>query len=88
VNVFLYLLVPALIVGAFALATWVRNRQPTSLEAGLDSFRREMQALSPEAAPTFRHREEPDRPSGSRPGAAPRRPGPPRPPRPPSASEG
>ena len=73
-NVFLYLLVPALIVAVFALASWARNRQPTSLEAGLDSFRREMQALSPEAAPNYRRREEPDR-------ASMERPGPPRPPR-------
>ena len=80
-NVFLYLLVPALIVAAFALASWARNRQPTSLEAGLDSFRREMQALSPEAAPNFRRREEPERPAGSRPGP----PRPPRQPRPPGS---
>ncbi len=76
-NIFLYLLVPALIVAAFALASWARNRQPTSLEAGLDSFRREMQALSPDAAPNFRRREEPERPGVERPGS----PGPPRPPR-------
>lgn len=80
-NIFLYLLVPALIVGAFAVITWARNRQPTSLEAGLDSFRREMEALSPEAAPDFRRREEPDRSTTSRPG-------PTRPPRPPTADPG
>jgi len=25
---------------------WLRNRQPTSMESGIDSFRREMRALS------------------------------------------
>lgn len=78
-NILIYLLVPAMIVAAFALITWARNRQPTSLEAGLDSFRREMQALSPEAAPDFRRREEPNRTTTTD------RPGPrPRPPRPPT----
>ena len=80
-NVFLYLLVPMLIVAVFALVSWARNRQPTSLEAGLDSFRREMQALSPEAAPNFRRREEPERPTAKRPGP----PRPPRQPRPPAS---
>ena len=75
-NILVYILVPALVVALAALVTWYRNRQPTSLEAGLDSFRREMQALSPEAAPNFRHREEP--------GGADRS-GPPRPPRPPGS---
>lgn len=75
-KILVYILVPALVVAIAALVTWYRNRQPTSMEAGLDSFRREMQALSPEAAPNFRRREEPG--AG---GTA--RPGPPRPPRPP-----
>lgn len=75
-KILVYILVPALVVAVAALVTWYRNRQPTSLEAGLDSFRREMQALSPEAAPNFRRREEPE-------GTV--RPGPPRPPRPPGS---
>ena len=75
-NILVYILVPVLVVALAALVTWYRNRQPTSLEAGLDSFRREMHALSPEAAPNFRRREEPE-------GTA--RPGPPRPPRPPGS---
>lgn len=71
-----YLLVPALVVAAAAMFTWVRNRQPTSLESGVDSFRREMDALSPDAAPQFRNREEPGEPGSSGPGG-PRRSTPP-----------
>lgn len=48
-SVLLYLLIPLLIVGLAATAMWYRNRQPTSLEAGVEAFRREMEALSPDA---------------------------------------
>jgi hypothetical protein len=51
VKVLLYLLVPVLVVTAAATWSWLRNRQPTSLQSGVDSFRREMDALSPDAAP-------------------------------------
>ena len=57
--ILLYLLVPALVVGVAASVLWLRNREPTSLESGVESFRREMQALSPEAAPEHRRRTEP-----------------------------
>lgn len=77
-KVLAYLLVPAIVVAAAAIISWVRNRQPTSLQSGVDSFRREMDALSPDAAPQFRRREDPDS-GGSRPGVAPPR----RPPNPP-----
>jgi len=49
VTILVYLLVPLLIVLAASLVMWMRNRQPTSLQSGVDDFRREMQALSPEA---------------------------------------
>lgn len=58
-NVLLYLLVPFLVVGIAASFVWLRNREPTSLESGVESFRREMQALSPEAAPEHRRRTDP-----------------------------
>lgn len=61
--ILLYLLIPALVVGAAASVLWLRNREPTSLESGVESFRREMQALSPEAAPDHRRRTEPDVPA-------------------------
>lgn len=64
-----YVVVPVLIVAAAATAVWVRNRQPTSLEHGVDSFRREMEALSPDARPL--HGRRVDAPSRDRP---PRRP--------------
>ncbi len=54
-----YLLVPIIIVAIAASITWIRNRQPTSLQSGVDSFRREMDALSPEAAPMHRRRTDP-----------------------------
>lgn len=37
----------ALSVGGIVLL-WLRNRRPTSLESGIEDFRRELQALSPE----------------------------------------
>ena len=97
-KILLYLLVPVLVVVAFACASWVRNRQPTSLESGVDAFRREMSALSPDAAPL--HRRRPDgreprdasddidvrRPSAG--GSAAPRPGPGGPPRRPPTSDG
>ncbi|MEO6987308.1 MAG: hypothetical protein ABI239_01515 [Aquihabitans sp.] len=60
--ILLYLLIPALVVGIAASVLWLRNREPTSLESGVESFRREMQALSPEAAPEHRRRTEPAEP--------------------------
>jgi hypothetical protein len=61
VTVLAYLLVPVLVVAIAASITWARNRQPTSLQSGVDSFRREMDALSPDAAPTHRRRTDPSR---------------------------
>lgn len=62
-SVLLYIVVPVLIVAAAATLVWVRNRQPTSLEHGVDSFRREMDALSPDATPLHGRRvDAPDRP--------------------------
>lgn len=73
-----YVLVPLLVVAIAASITWIRNRQPTSLQSGVDSFRREMEALSPEAAPTHRRRTDPHGPDpaagSSRPSGPPRRP--------------
>lgn len=70
-KILLYLLVPVLIVAAAGVFTWLRNRQPTSLEHGVQSFRREMDALSPNAAPMQRRRPDPSAPSRNEP---PRRP--------------
>lgn len=53
-NVLLYLLGAVAVVVVYAIVVWARNRQPSSLESGVDAFQREMQALSPEAAPIRR----------------------------------
>jgi hypothetical protein len=58
-KILAYILVPVAIVAIAASITWVRNRQPTSLQSGVESFRREMDALSPEAAPMHRRRTDP-----------------------------
>lgn len=42
------------IIGSFLL--WLRYRKPTSLHHGIDSFSKEMQALSPERGRTERRR--------------------------------
>lgn len=79
-RILLYLLVPAMIVTVAALVMWARNRQPTSLESGVESFQREMDALSPDAVQLHRRRAEPPAGSsnaGARP-AGPRGPQPPR----------
>ena len=47
-KVLVYLLVPVLIVAAWSTVMWARNRKPTSLQSGVEDFRREMQALSPD----------------------------------------
>jgi hypothetical protein len=69
VTILLFVLVPALFVAAYAgLAAW-RNRQPSSVESGVDAFRREMSALSPHQAPE--HRRPGERPPSA--GGSPRR---------------
>lgn len=47
--VFLLAALALSVIGSLVL--WLRHRQPTSLEQGIDDFSREMQALSPEAPP-------------------------------------
>ncbi len=79
-KILLYILVPVLVVTAAALYVWARDRQPTSLQSGVESFRREMDALSPDArigqqrrpGGEVAPRTAPSAPPGSRP--APRRP--------------
>ena len=72
-NILLFLLVPILAVTGYATWVWARNREPSSVESGVDAFRREMTALSPDAAPVQRRPERGD-PSGGAPRQAPRRP--------------
>jgi len=74
VNILLFLLVPILAVSAYAAWVWARNREPSSVESGVDAFRREMTALSPDAAPVQRRPERGPDSSGGAPRQSPRRP--------------
>lgn len=47
--VFLLAALALSVVGSVVL--WLRHRQPTSLEQGIDDFSREMQALAPDRPP-------------------------------------
>lgn len=79
-KILLFVLLPILVVSAYALWVWARDREPSSVESGVDAFRREMTALSPDAAPVQRRPERgepgPGGPGGGAPRQAPRRPSP------------
>lgn len=80
-TILLFVLVPVTVVAAYAVYGWLRTRQPSSVESGVDAFRREMSALSPDAAPSSR-RPDPDQPEEidpQEPRQMPRRPGSPGP---------
>lgn len=51
--VLLYLAVPLVVIAVVVLILWMRERKPTSVESGIASFQREMEALSPESAEAF-----------------------------------
>ena len=51
--VFLLAALALSVIGSVVL--WLRHRQPTSMEQGIDDFSREMQALAPER-PSDPHR--------------------------------
>ncbi len=65
-KILLFVLFPVLVVTLYALVVWARNRQPSSVESGVDAFRREMSALSPDAAPVQRRPERPGPPPAER----------------------
>jgi hypothetical protein len=46
VNAIVFLLLALVIAAVGCTVLYLRQRQPTSMEAGIDSFRREMRALS------------------------------------------
>ncbi|MCU1369501.1 MAG: hypothetical protein JWO77_695 [Ilumatobacteraceae bacterium] len=73
-KVLLFVLIPILAVSAYAAWVWARNREPSSVESGVDAFRREMTALSPDAAPVQRRPERAPEGGGGAPRQAPRRP--------------
>lgn len=45
-NAIVFLLLALVIAIVGSLLLYLRQRQPTSMESGIDSFRREMRALS------------------------------------------
>ena len=63
-SVLLYLLVAVLISLIGSMVLWLRARQPTSMDAGIEQFRRELQALAPDPPPVRRD----DRTGEGRPG--------------------
>ena len=44
----LYLLLAVILSVVGSLILWYRHRKPTSMEAGIDEFNRELRALAPE----------------------------------------
>ena len=53
----LYLVVPAVVAAVLIALIVLRNRKPTSMEAGIDAFSRELKALAPERAAEAAERE-------------------------------
>ena len=53
---FLLIAVALSVIGTLVL--WMRNRGSTSLDHGVEEFRREMRALSPESRPDEQRRRE------------------------------
>lgn len=73
-KVLWYLAVPIFLVAAYCVVMWFRNRKPTSLQSGVDSFRKEMEALAPDGADEPRHGPFPAGSSSRRAEPSPRRP--------------
>ena len=53
---FVFLLIPVVIVLLASLFMYLRGRKPTTLRSGIDSFQREMDALSPDRSTDRRPR--------------------------------
>jgi hypothetical protein len=50
-NAVVFLILPLVIAVVGCTVLYLRQRKPTSLESGIDSFRREMRALSDSREP-------------------------------------
>ncbi len=50
----LYLIVPVTAIAVICSLMYLRTRKPHSMESGIDSFQRELRALSPERRATER----------------------------------
>jgi hypothetical protein len=65
VSAIVFLLIVVVVCAIGGLVLWVQHREPNTLESGLDSFRREMDALAPPAddpEPKLRRAKRPTRP--------------------------
>lgn len=60
-NAVIFLLIAVAISAVGCAVVYFRSRQPTSLESGIDAFRREMEALSPGEGTEPRRPATPDR---------------------------
>lgn len=47
-SALLFLAIPVVIITVGCCVLWLRARNPNTLESGIDSFQREMRALSPD----------------------------------------
>ncbi len=65
-----FLLIVVVVCGIGGLVLWVQHREPSTLESGVDAFRREMDALAPpadDAKPKVRRAKRPTRAGHPRP---------------------
>ena len=66
-----FLLIVVVVSALGGLVLWIQHREPNTLESGLDSFRREMEALAPprdDPEPKLRRAKRPSRPGPPTPG--------------------
>lgn len=67
-SAIVFLLIAVVLCGVGGLVLWVQQREPNTLESGLDAFKREMDALAPPAddpEPKLRRAKRPTRPGAS-----------------------
>jgi hypothetical protein len=65
VSALVFLLVVVVVCAIGGMVLWLQHRQPSTLESGLDEFRREMDALAPprdDPRPKVGRPKRPDRP--------------------------
>ena len=65
-SAILFLLIIVVVCWIGGIVLWLQHREPNTLESGLDSFRREMDALAPPAddpEPKLRRAKRPTRPN-------------------------
>jgi hypothetical protein len=64
VSAIAFLLIVVVVCAVGGTVLWLQHRQPSTLESGLDAFRREMEALAPpadEPEPKVRRAKRPSR---------------------------